>query len=101
MERLIRRKVSFAAVVGVLLLTLAMAPLASAATVTDLVTFSASGFSAGAPVDPVVGSFTITFDPAVSVTDASTITLNSLNIALGSTLVFTNSPGGGLPHNRR
>ena len=38
----------------------------AAATITRLYTFSASGFEAGAPTDPVTGSVTVTFDPLVS-----------------------------------
>ena len=94
MERLIRRKVSFVTVLGVLLLTLAMAPLAGATMVTDFVSFTVP-FGSGA-VNPVVGSFTITFDPAVSASEASTITLDSLNINLGSSLAFNNTPGSTL-----
>jgi PEP-CTERM motif len=73
---------------------------ASAAVVHDLVTFSASNFTVGsgsdpAPVDPVTGSFTITFDTAVDHTDQTTgITLDSLNITLGSPLSFSYSTTG-------
>jgi hypothetical protein len=77
---------------------------ANAALVHDVVTFSASNFSVDvgsdpAPVDPVTGSFTISFDPALSYTDETVgITLNSLNIALGSTLSFSyNAPTSMLP----
>jgi hypothetical protein len=47
---------------------------AKAALVDDLVEFSASDFetdvgSSPAPVDPVTGSFTISFDPTLSYTD--------------------------------
>jgi hypothetical protein len=43
--------------------------------------FTAHGFTpAGAPVDPVTGSFTITLDPAVLITRATTVTLNNVNI---------------------
>jgi hypothetical protein len=71
---------------------------ANAALVHDLVTFSANSFQIGegsdpAPKDPVTGSFTITFDPTQTYTDSTTgITLNSLNIALGSALSFSYSP---------
>jgi hypothetical protein len=77
-----------AAVSGILTLSPA-----SAATVSDLVTFSATDFqtiNAPAPVDPVTGSFTLSFDPTLDYTDSTTgISLTSLNIALGSTLSFT------------
>jgi hypothetical protein len=70
---------------------------ANAALVHDLVTFTASNFetdvgSSPAPVDPVTGSFTISFDPTLSYTDETagiTLTPGSLNIALGSTLSFS------------
>jgi hypothetical protein len=47
---------------------------ANAALVHDLVTFSANGFETDvgtdpAPVDPVTGSFTISFDPTLIYTD--------------------------------
>jgi hypothetical protein len=77
---------------------------ANAALVHDLVTFSASDLTVGvgtdpAPKDPVTGSFTISFDTANTYTDQTAgITLNSLNIALGSALSFSyNAPGSGLP----
>jgi hypothetical protein len=74
-----------------------LAPLTSvAATVTDLVTFSANSFNATGgtvPTDPVNGSFTITFDPTQTYTDSTSgITLNGLNISLGSSLAFDYSP---------
>lgn len=77
-----------------------IATVSSAATVTDSVSFSATGFTTGvgsgpAPTDPVTGSFTITFDPTQTYTDTTAgITLNSLNIALGSQLGFYYSPTG-------
>jgi hypothetical protein len=77
---------------------LADAGAANAALVHDLVTFTANDFSVGAgpgpaPVDPVTGSFTITFDPTQTYTDSTAgIALNSLNIALGSAISFSYSP---------
>jgi hypothetical protein len=53
---------------------------ANAITITETINFTASDFLAGAPVDPVIGSFTITFDPTTSVNVGTTITLNNLNI---------------------
>ena len=53
---------------------------AYAATITETINFTASGFLAGAPVNPVIGSFTITVDPTVLVQRATTITLNNVNI---------------------
>jgi hypothetical protein len=73
-----------------------------AATVTDTVDFSATGFTALAgsgplPTDPVTGSFTITFDPTQTYTDATAgITLNGLNIAVGSQIGFDYSPTGSM-----
>ena len=52
--------------------------------------FVASGFGPGAPVDPVTGTFAVTFDDATSLFDVTTgITLTGLNIALGSAPAFT------------
>jgi hypothetical protein len=79
---------------------------ANAALVHDVVTFTASDFNIdvgpdSAPVDPVSGSFTISFDPTLSYTDETagiTLTSGSLNIALGSTLSFSyNAPTSMLP----
>jgi len=60
---------------------------ASAATITKVVDFSANSFVDGsltpgvAPVDPVMGQFTITLDPALTASDeTSGIALDSLNI---------------------
>jgi hypothetical protein len=74
-----------------------LGPLVSiAGTVSDFVTFSANTFTASGgtvPTDPVNGSFTITFDPTLTYADSTSgITLNSLNIALGSALSFDYSP---------
>jgi len=79
----------------------AIASQALAATITDTVDFSATGFTTGvgtgsAPTDPVTGSFTITFNPALTYSDPTTagITLNSINIALDSPIGFFYSPTG-------
>ena len=52
-------------------------------------------------MDPVTGSFTISFDPTLSYADQTagiTLTPGSLNIALSSALSFSyNAPGSGLP----
>ncbi len=77
-----------------------MAGAANAALVHDLVTFSASNFTVGsgsdpAPVDPVTGSFEISFDPTQTYTDETAgITLDTLNITLGSALSFSYSTTG-------
>jgi len=67
---------------------------AQAAIVTKVVNFSANSFVVGsgvdpAPVDPVIGAFTITLDSALDVANQTAgIALNSLNIALGSALSY-------------
>lgn len=68
---------------------------ADAATITKVVSFSGNSFvdqflnSSVAPVDPVTGQFTITLDPSATVTNVTSgITLDSLNIVLGSALAF-------------
>jgi hypothetical protein len=63
---------------------------ASAATVTTTVTFSATNFfpykGHNAPVDPVTGSFTVTFDTTHDVQhETSGIVLNNLNIPYDTT----------------
>lgn len=70
----------------------------NAAMTTYHVAFSANAFQIGAgadpaPVDPVLGDFTVTLDPAVAVANQTAgIALNSLNIALGSAISFTYDP---------
>jgi hypothetical protein len=54
---------------------------ADAITITETINFTATGFLAGAPVNPVTGSFTITLDPAGPlINDGTTVTLNNVNI---------------------
>lgn len=83
-----------AAMLGVV----ALAHNASAGTVTTTVTFSATNFVAEsfgggpAPVDPVSGSFSFTYDPSQSYSDSTDIVKNLLNINLGSTLAFNYDP---------
>jgi hypothetical protein len=82
-----------AALAFAMTVSLSATPQTSAALVSDLVTFSAtnffSDFGQPAPVDPVQGSFTITFDPTQTYTNSTTgITLKSLNIALDSAVGF-------------
>jgi len=70
----------------------------SGAVITYNVSFTAQNFQIGSglnppPVSPVMGNFTVSLDPAVhTVASTSNITLNSLNIALGSPLSFTYNP---------
>lgn len=90
-----------------MLLAAAAAP-ANAGNMTYDVSFSANTFfggtnaplydNGGAPVDPVTGSFTVTLDPTLVYTNSTAgISLNSLNIALGSSLSFSYDPAGGTP----
>jgi len=68
-------------VVSVATFVLGCAVSAHAATITETIAFTASNFfSSTAPIDPVTGSFTVTFDPAVADTMFEPATLNSLNI---------------------
>jgi hypothetical protein len=72
---------------------------ATAAMITETIKFTASGFQpAGAPVDPVMGSFTITLDPTVDTSFATTITFQNVNIPPGANAPFffygANSSGG-------
>jgi hypothetical protein len=66
---------------------------AEASTITETVDFTAKG--SGGPADPVTGSFTITYDPALHYWNETgpDITLNALNIALDSPLAFSYDPG--------
>ena len=76
---------------------------ASAATITETINFTASGFGVGAPVDPVMGSFTITLDPTVDTPFTvppvgTTITFNNVNItpgAFGPLFFYTANSSGG------
>jgi hypothetical protein len=61
---------------------------ASLITINDA--FVAGGFNPAAPVDPVTGSFSVTFDNASTLIDiTSGISITNLNIALGSAPAFT------------
>lgn len=78
-------------------LSLAAAPPATAAALTYDISFSAAGFliggSVSAPVDPVTGEFTVTFDPADAYfNETAGVVTDNLNIALGSPPAFTYSP---------
>lgn len=94
---------SFLALVGALAAPAALALCAGSQAQAALekfdVSFTAGGFTSvygqPAPEDPVTGSFTILFDPTTTYTDSTTgITLDSLNITLGSALSFDYSPTG-------
>jgi hypothetical protein len=76
---------------------------ANAATITEIINFTASGFGPGAPVDPVMGSFTITLDPTVDTPFTippvgTTITSDNVNITPGANGPFffysANTSGG-------
>jgi len=62
---------------------------ANAIAITETINFTASGF-AGAPIEPVIGSFTITFDPTTSINVGTTITLDNLNITPSANPLFFN-----------
>ncbi len=63
---------------------------AQANTITLNYDFSATGYGVSAPVDPVTGSFSVTFDNATDLIDVTSgITLTGLNIALDSAPSFT------------
>ena len=60
--------------------------IASASLITETIGFTASGFLAGAPQDPVSGSFTLTFDPTVDSSgslDAISLTIAGHTYNLG------------------
>ncbi len=83
--------VTLACVLG-FILAVCSAP-AHAAPITLTYDFSASGFPAGAPVDPVTGSFSVTFDNATNLTGVTSgISLTGLNISLGSAPAFNYDP---------
>ena len=90
-------------IVAIGLLALGAGP-ANATTITETINFTASGFQpAGAPVDTVMGSFTITLDPTVDTPFTvppvgTTITFNNVNITPGANAPFffysANTSGG-------
>jgi PEP-CTERM motif len=90
--------VKYAALAATAVFAFINASSANAAMQTFDVSFSATGFTSQfgqPPVQPVVGSFTITFDPTLTYTDATAgITLHTLDIALSSSLSFDYSPTG-------
>ncbi len=90
------KKLSFS-LVGLMVFWMLAIP-AKADLTTFNVSFSANSFQVGSggdppPVDPVVGSFRVTLDPGVAVSNSTAgITLLSLNIVLGSPISFTYDP---------
>jgi hypothetical protein len=90
--------VAASSVLCAIALSVSLAP-ARAAMITETIDFTARGFLAGAPVDPVIGSFTITLDPAVLIQRATTITLNNVNItpsAIAPSFDYIPSINGGV-----
>jgi hypothetical protein len=93
------KKVCLFGIAAVLLLSLSMVSRVSADIVTEVISFTASSFSVGpgsvdppgfAPVSPVTGEFSITFDPTKDYPeDTEDISVLSLNINLGSSIAFT------------
>ena len=82
---------------SILLAASVAAPLSCANANSYSVSFSANSFTNlsgyAAPVDPVTGSFDITFDPTLTYINVTTgISLNNLNITLGSALSFDYDP---------
>jgi hypothetical protein len=62
---------------------------ANANMITETINFTATGFGTGAPVANVIGSFSITFDPNVTIVGQSTaITFNSVNVPQGAFAPF-------------
>jgi hypothetical protein len=75
--------------------TLAAAP-AMAAPITETFVINATSFTpGGAPVSPVIGSFTINFDPTLTYNGINTagFVVNSLNLSVSPTLGFNYTPG--------
>lgn len=77
---------------------LALIPAHAGATViTRAFTINASGFDAGAPVDPVKGTFTVTYDTAVSVSNVTSgISATGFNLPFDGPLSFTYDGGNAL-----
>jgi hypothetical protein len=79
-------------------LVVSLAGSAAAATITKTFSFAGTGFvgfvfGTPAPIDPLIGSVTVTFDPTLfSSNETSGITLNSLNFSLGSAISFNYNP---------
>lgn len=80
---------AWTALAGALVAAAMMAGPASAAIIHRTYEFTAGGFGAGAPVDPVTGSFTVKFDNSASIVDASSgLTVNAFNLSVAP-LVYT------------
>lgn len=70
----------------------------SAAIVTQTFALTASGFEAGAPVEPVTGLFTFTYDQAAILTPPSAIglTVSGFNVAYNGPALFQYTKGSNL-----
>lgn len=70
---------------------------AQATNITEHVTFTASGLGAGAPVDPVTGSFSVTFDPTQDYPSlTSGVVIDSINLPINGNALFSYVQAGGL-----
>ncbi|HEX3486731.1 MAG TPA: PEP-CTERM sorting domain-containing protein [Micropepsaceae bacterium] len=79
------KNTSCAAVCALALASSSVAANATVITLND--TFIASGFGAGAPFDPVTGSFSLTFDNSADITDGTAITA-SISIPVSGGIEF-------------
>jgi hypothetical protein len=62
---------------------------ANASMIAETISFTATGFGTGAPFSSATGSFTITFDPLVTVVgQGNAITFNNVNIPQGTLAPF-------------
>jgi hypothetical protein len=71
-----------------LLISLLGAGAAHATLITLNYNFTGSGFPAGAPFDPVTGSFSLTFDNSADITNSSAITA-SISIPVTGSILFS------------
>jgi len=71
---------------------------AHAAIITETVSFTATGFGQDAPVDPVSGSFTFTFDPTLDFPNNTPgVTVNDLNLPISGNAEFSYAKAPNLP----
>lgn len=87
---------------GVVLALSLVAGVASAATITRTYSFTFSDFTPGvpgnpAPVDPVTGSFSVTFDPTVAVSDTTDgLDVHGVNLPISGHFAYSFTPFGAL-----
>jgi hypothetical protein len=81
-------------VAATLLILMTLADPTSATIIRATYSFTASGFEPEAPVDPVTGSFSVTFDNSLDVRDQASgvFVASPLNIAVGSQIGINYSP---------